>query len=316
MKKSIILMLITLFILTGCQKSEVIQTEGNEVVSLIVSKHFGNEVIYNEVLTYKEDQSIMELMEVNLDIKTAYNGGFINSINGLESGYTDKKSKTKTDWFYYVNGFLSQVGSLEYYLKPNDVIVWDYHDWSKKYVSSSVGAYPYDLLNGYGDSNNSTQIIYTDSFSNDIKEIEEYLNNVGRINLDKVSFMNSEIKNDNKNIIVIGLWDEIKENEFISKFYKAGKRTGVFFQFSDNVKILDYNNEVCMKEEKAGIITSFIKDLGNMTKLYLVTGNDYKCIKKALEIMSKDENMLRGKYSVLVSEEDEVINFPLIKSEE
>jgi hypothetical protein len=314
LKKITIFFLIIILIFTGCKKSIEIKTlESGTKVCLIVTKDFGNKVLYNKVLPYIQDQSVMELMNENLEIKTAYNGGFINSINGLKSGYTETNSKIKSDWFYYINGFLSQVGSLDYYLKPNDIVVWDYHDWSKKYVSSLVGAYPYDLINGYGDSGNGTEILYTDSFSNEASELKDYLINKGIKEIEEIPFINGQIENDNKNIIVIGLWKEIKSDEYINKMYKTGERTGVFFEINKTIKIFAYNNEVSTEKEKAAIITSFIKDLGTMTKLYLITGNSRECIKKALNIVTKDNENLKGKFSILTTQEGEIINFPKAK---
>jgi len=39
-------------------------------------------------------------------------GGFVNSIEGVASGYTSGKG-SRADWFYFVNGIQSRVGANE-----------------------------------------------------------------------------------------------------------------------------------------------------------------------------------------------------------
>ena len=53
------------------------------------------------------------------DVKVRYGGRFVQSIDGLEGG----GAGGSVDWFYFVNGFESDVGAAEYSLSPGDVVL-------------------------------------------------------------------------------------------------------------------------------------------------------------------------------------------------
>lgn len=67
-------------------------------VDLIVTKDFGHNKMFSQNVGLVKDEVGMEVLFRNLDIQTAYGGGFVNAINGLESKYTffsgaDRKKK-------------------------------------------------------------------------------------------------------------------------------------------------------------------------------------------------------------------------------
>lgn len=97
-------------------------------VNLIVTRDYGHKKIFARNVGLVRDEVGMEIMFRNLDIQTAYGGGFVNAINGLESHYTffTGQDRKKLDWFYWVNGILAPVGVAEYRPQPGDVIWWDY----------------------------------------------------------------------------------------------------------------------------------------------------------------------------------------------
>ncbi len=58
---------------------------------------------------------------------TRFGGGFVQSIDGLAAGTNGGR---RSDWFFYVNGIESPIGSAEYDPSGGDRIWWDYRDWS------------------------------------------------------------------------------------------------------------------------------------------------------------------------------------------
>jgi len=160
--KLLIIFIIIIILSVGCANDEIV---GEENVSILVSKDFGNKNIKDKKIKISEDTNVMELMEENFEVETAYGGGFINAIGGLKSGFTDKKSKNKLDWFYYVNGILADIGARDYYVQSDDMIIWDYHDWSGNvYVSSIIGAYPMNFVNGNDGEILKTEIAYQENY--------------------------------------------------------------------------------------------------------------------------------------------------------
>lgn len=79
------------------------------------------------------------------DVETGYGGGFVDSIDGLE---TDRLRQR--DWFYYVNGYEADRGAASYRLRAGDIEWWDYRSWrGQGRVPVVVGAFPEPFLHGY-----------------------------------------------------------------------------------------------------------------------------------------------------------------------
>ena len=65
----------------------------------------------------------MQALERKADVKTAYGGRFVVSINGVASA-------PSRDWFYFVNGKLGNRSAAEVRLHDGDVELWDFRRWS------------------------------------------------------------------------------------------------------------------------------------------------------------------------------------------
>ncbi|SHK22688.1 DUF4430 domain-containing protein [Tepidibacter formicigenes] len=298
--------IILTFSLIGCSDTSV---SGNENINLIVSKDFGNEQIYDEELGFKKDTSVMEVMEENLEIETAYGGGFISSINGIKSGFTGSKNKKKLDWFYYVNGNLAQVGADDYYLNPGDSVIWDYHDWSNEmYISSIIGAYPKNFTNGYEGNILKAEIRYSKEFKEDSEKLLEFLKEKGLEHSEQKKLDEKDIENEEVNTIVIGKWDEVSKISYISDIYNS-KNNGMFFKIENKVKALNYNKEISKEYEKAAVIVAIPKGYGTGSNLWIITGNDEQSIKDAVAILYKTPEKIKGMFSAVISG-NRVINIP------
>ena len=76
-------------------------------------------------------------------IRTRYGGRFVLSVDGIAS-------RSRRDWFYYVNGYLADRSAAEYKLHPGDVEWWDFHRWSNPADDPVVvGAFPEPFRHGY-----------------------------------------------------------------------------------------------------------------------------------------------------------------------
>ncbi|MCG8485038.1 MAG: DUF4430 domain-containing protein, partial [Clostridia bacterium] len=83
MRKICIIFLILLLVFTvGCSQSQE-DTSGN--IGMIVSKDFGKELISNISIDFSDGQTVLDILEENYEIETAYGGGFVNGIDGLKS---------------------------------------------------------------------------------------------------------------------------------------------------------------------------------------------------------------------------------------
>ncbi|HEY0391227.1 MAG TPA: DUF4430 domain-containing protein [Solirubrobacterales bacterium] len=117
-------------------------------VELTVTRDFGTvPMLHRQLDDVTEADTVMRALERSADISTAYGGGFVQSIEGLEGETRDGE---RFDWLFYVNGVESTIGAAAYDLKGGESVWWDYRDWSAALqVPAVVGAWPQPFLDGY-----------------------------------------------------------------------------------------------------------------------------------------------------------------------
>lgn len=108
--------------------------------TLTVTRDFGS----TTVLEATDDdppssETVIRFLDSEADISTRYGGGFVQSINGISGGGEGGGS----DWFFYVNGVESPVGSADVPVEGGDRIWWDYREWTGAMsVPAVVGSWP------------------------------------------------------------------------------------------------------------------------------------------------------------------------------
>ena len=301
--------MLIVFSLTCCGQKAVVEDNTTEI---IISKDFGNEQVLRKTTSFEENDSVLDVMKENFEIETAYGGGFVNSINGLKSGFTGVGSKQKLDWFYYVNGTLAQIGADDYRLKQNDIVIWDYHDWnSGTYISSIIGAYPNNFLCDYDGSVLKTEILYDTEFKNESRKLAEFLKKKGLKDLELVSLQSGGADNENVNTVFICCYDSLSKISHAEEILNNSRRAGIFFRFNHYLMALNTKGEAIRQYEKGAVIASIGKGYGAQTgSIWLVTGNDKDCIKRATRILYEEPEKISGRFSVIVTG-DEVIGIPV-----
>src|SRR3954447_17365931 len=115
---------------------------------LTVTREYGSvPMLDDEIGEVKESDTVMRVLEGKAEITTRYGGGFVQSIDGLESGQRDGRPY---DWFFYVDGVESPIGAADFSLRGGERIWWDYRDWTAaNRVPAVVGSWPAPLVGGY-----------------------------------------------------------------------------------------------------------------------------------------------------------------------
>jgi hypothetical protein len=298
-KTKLILLLIILTLLIGCSKNSNLNLD-RKYVDVIISQNFGNKMIDKKTIEFEGDLTVMEIMLDNFEIETAYGGGFINAIGNVESGFTNKVEKSKSDWFYYVNGRSAEVGADDYYLLEGDQIIWDYHNWENgSGLNSIIGAYPrnFGLV--------TTEILYSDEFLEESEKLSEYLGNCSIKALNEESLQNTEV-----NSIVIAKNSELIKSEYIEKFYENAKKIGIYYEIDNSIKVFDYKRKVVKDYGKGAVVVSIVKSYGKDSVLWLITGNDENNIREVVDLLTERPEEIEGAFSILVTN-DEVIKLPI-----
>jgi uncharacterized protein DUF4430 len=91
-------------------------------------------------------ETVMRLLQRNVEVTTRFGGGFVQSIEGLAGG---RSGGRPVDWFYYVNGIEAPKGAASTTLHAGDRVWWDRHDWGAAHrVPAVVGSFPEPFVHG------------------------------------------------------------------------------------------------------------------------------------------------------------------------
>jgi len=282
---------------------------GTIEVRVVATQNFGQDLMFDETLKVAPHTSAMlALMEV-AEVETAYGGGFVSAINGVRSGFTGSQ-KTKTDWFFYINGIQSNVGALDYELHDGDVQHWDFHDWSfHHFIPAIIDSFPAAFRNGFRGEIRPTLIVCQDNMKESAKKLEKQLVKLGVNNISLRSFSEFTVnEKESSNLILV----DSLENSLIVELNQNWKRLGFFTYFeNENLFVLNDKGEIV---GKYGAGTGLIQVTQNPWNpkgigvcenvVWLVSGTDEAGVESALDalINHHDEFNYAGGIVVVDSE--------------
>ncbi len=260
------------------------KSDFEEKVRLVVTRDYGKVIMFNQWVSAQQ-QDALNLTVAHLEVKTSYGGSFINSINGLESGYTGKIGKReKFDWFFYFNGVLAGRGAGDVKLKSGDVVWWDYHDWgSSTFTPAMIGAFPHPLTNG-------VVLAYSASAKDAAGRLVTGLGKQGIKQVQLQEATNEVINNRQRPVIVLGLREEIMALPAIRALNSNPQRTGLFCSFTDSgFRLLN----AAMQEGRivagggCACIEATATGMGATNPLWLVAVEDERGLERAVNYLSQ-----------------------------
>lgn len=280
-------------------------------VDLRVTTDFGQKKVFAKNVGMVKDEVGMEVLFRNLDIQTAYGGGFVNAINGIESKYTfyTGSDRKKLDWFYWVNGILAPIGVGEYRPQAGDVIWWDYHDWSvTMFIPAVIGSYPQPFKSGFQGKNPGTVIMYTENYADEAEKLKKSLQKQGVSQIDVAKFDASSIENPKKYYILLGVWDDLVKDgnvggkNLLEDINKKNKLIGVNSKFEDGkVHALDFKGKTISSYTEGGAIFAYAAGMGSTKPIWVVTGTNDAGFKMAYNILLNEPEKIKDTFGVVVS---------------
>ena len=303
-KLSFIVFMISFILILTCACGKGNGSDGN--ICLTVTSNFGKYVVYEEQVQISGDMSVMDVLKENLEVETAYSGGFVNSINGMKSTFKDKGSSSKMDWFFYVNGFMAQVGADDYFPEDGDHIVWDYHRWSEKaYSNQIIGSFPKCFTRGYEGQSYPLEILYSGGFQMEAENVKKIISEeIDGLEMDKYKFQS--ISNEKKNTLLIGYYDDFKDSDLLEGMFSSEKGRGIFVRFeNESVAVYDSDMKAAGTYESGCIVFFVQKEYPYASGVFGVLGNSEDDIKKAIGMLSKGE--FKGKASAFVAGEESFV---------
>lgn len=310
----VFLVLIIIF-LSGCGAHIPGEREDSttEEIKLMITKDFGREEILSKEITYESNMTVMDLLfKADLEIKAGYSGSFVDGINGLLTkggGLTGERY----DWFYFVNGIFADVGAMDYFPQPGDVIWWDYRPWKVTGASPNavIGAFPQTFLYSYLDEAKPTTIM---AFEQDVplaNTLKTKLEELGVSQVEINEVLEEKIENPQGPVLLLGQWNLLQDVGYVKKLNENYKRAGFYGFFDENgLNLMNHNLEVKRTvQEKAGLIISTGQGSGDPNPLWIVTGIDQEGFREAVETLVNEQEKLLQLYNAALIN-GEVIGLP------
>ncbi len=273
---------------------------------LTVTRDYGTKkVADSRHVSVREGDSVLRMMQRRLDVKTAYGGGFINSIEGLESGYTESR-RNRRDWFFYVNGVESSEGVSQVRVRPDDSVWWDYHDWSAvRRVPAVVGSYPHPFT---GTGGNGRKAVRLNCAAGSKRSCNGVARQLDRLDVSYERSRPGDRTSEDAVRIVIGTWREIKTDRGTRRLAQPPASSGVFARFSqtgERSRLALYNRDgkVALQAGNGAGLVAAVK-VGNDLPTWVVTGTDSRGLGRAVRLFNRES--LRNRFAMAVTEKDAV----------
>ena len=187
---------------------------------LVISRDYGARVLKDILVPARAGMTVMRLLAEHCQVDTKYGGGFIQSIDGLESSF-GASSATSADWFYWVDGVMGAVGAGDAALHGRQTVWLDYHRWAGAiYVPGALAAFPAPF-----NSKAMSPVIRVPWSVNDTQAAVEWAWHQGiRLHAGGANSSNA----DPASLFVVGTPDRVAKDRTVGPALSRGAVAGVF----------------------------------------------------------------------------------------
>jgi Domain of unknown function (DUF4430) len=261
-------------------------------VELTVTRDYGSEVMLQSSDSIKESDTVMRVLDRNAEVTTRYGGGFIQSIDGLAGSQSGGR---RSDWFFYVNGIESPIGSAEYDTSDGDRIWWDYRDWTAAMrVPAVVGSWPEPFVHGFeGERYSAILVCPPPRVGCDVAR--DRLGSTGvqlRLPLDENPDAPPEVS------VIVGPWARIRLMPTAKLLAQEPSDSGVFARFVGAkrplLELINQRGQPAGSIGKGGGLIAALRP-EDRPPTWVVTGTDAKGVAAAANLLG---DQLRNHYAV------------------
>ena len=264
--------------------------------TLTVTRDYGSERLAEATESDpKESETVIRFLDRETELETRYGGGFVQSIDGLAGTFEDGRSY---DWFFYVNGIESPVGSAEVGVLGGDRIWWDYRDWTDAMrVPAVVGSWPEPFLQR--STEDAKRLPVRVECSGDPEPCKTVRDRLADEGVNSATVKPGEAGGQAMRILV-GTWSELGSSPEGKLIDNGPQTSGVFAAFSadgSRLQSLDPQaNATRTLEEGSGLVAA--ERDGDDPPVWLVTGTDDKGVAAAAELLESEH--LRDRFALAV----------------
>jgi hypothetical protein len=247
-------------------------------VDLTVTRDYGSKVLVQKQDSIHESDTVFRVLDRNADVTTRYGGGFVQSIDGISGTQGAGRSE---DWFFYVNGIESPIGSAQYDLSGGDRIWWDYRDWTAAMrVPAVVGSWPEPFVHGFQGTHYAWDIICAGSLA-PCHQVDANLRAAG------ASAPSKDDSAGNINVYV-GPWSMVGREGVPELLARGPAESGVFARFVGTRKplleLLNQQGQPAGSVGKGGGLIAALRE-GDGPPTWVVTGTDANGVAAAASLL-------------------------------
>ncbi len=265
--------------------------------SLVVTDDFGTASIVD--LAEPEvggADTIMRVLQRNADVKTRYGGGFVADIGGRRGG---TQGGRPVDWFFYVNGLLSEKGAASRRLREDDAIWWDRHDWGGGETKAVIGSFPAPFTHGVDGKRMPVRVECVDSKLPACDRVQDALTNVDVLAAKggiQTSFTQETLR------IIVGRYEQLRGDDAVRTLEEGPRASGVYARLSRDgrsIAVLDERGRTTrVLRAGAGLVAATVYEDGQ--PVWIVTGTDDAGVRDAASAL--DEGTLKNRFALAVAD--------------
>ena len=193
--------------------------------TLTVTRDYGSKTLVSASQDDpRSSETVIRFLDDESEISTRYGGGFVQSINGLAG-------TGASDWFFYVNGRESPVGSADVHVDGGDRIWWDYRDWSAAMsVPAVVGSWPEPFAQASSDRPEPVAVECADAHAA-CELARSRLSAAGaRATITRGTRGNATLR------LLVGTWTRVRRDPAVDAFRGGPASNGVFAAFKGSAR--------------------------------------------------------------------------------
>jgi hypothetical protein len=248
-----------------------------------------------------EAESVIRLLDREAEVTTRYGGGFVQSIDGVESEVADGRSR---DWFFFVNGIESSRGAADVTVRGGDRVWWDYRDWTDALRTPAVvGSWPEPFAQAAAGAERLPVRVECHGSAAPCETVSERLADEGvEASTERNPASTPALR------LLVGPWRALRSDPLAAQLDGGPPTSGVFARFERagggyRLVALDERAEAHQTfGAGAGLVAGLRR--GERPPAWLVTGTDAAGVRTAAALL--DEAGLADRYAVLAADEEEL----------
>jgi hypothetical protein len=281
----------------GCGLGPGPSSEG--MATLTVTRDYGSRALVEAAENDPpSSETVIRFLDREAEITTRYGGGFVQSIDGLAG---TESGGRRYDWFFYVNGIESAVGSAEVHVHGGDRIWWDYRDWTDAMrVPAVVGSWPEPFAQASAEGDHRPVRVECLAGGSACETAANRLADAGV----EASVERGEGDGPRSTAalrLLVGRWSDVRDDREVDELRGGPATTGVFATFkgpTDGAYHLIALDPTATPVRDLGPDAGLVAALqsGEEVPTWIVTGSGRSAVRRAAS--SLDAVALRDRYAV------------------